>query len=90
MPTEPLTAARVDQLKRTPPPSGRIEIWDKKTPGLILRISASGVASWSLRYRPRNGGGYQRITLGSLSLADARDLAARLRVGVAAGADPQR
>jgi integrase len=93
MPTEALTAARVDHLKRTPPKRGRVEVWDAKTPGLILRISASGVATWSLRYRPREGGGYQRVTLGALpavGLADAREHANRLRVNVAAGGDPQR
>ena len=63
MPKETLTAARVEQLKRTPPKTGRVEIWDAKTPGLCLRISTNGSATWSLRYRPRNGGGKQRITL---------------------------
>jgi hypothetical protein len=93
MPKETLTAARVEQLKRTPPKTGRVEIWDAKTPGLCLRISTNGSATWSLRYRPRNGGGKQRITLGpadTLGLADARDRAARLRLEVANGGDPQR
>jgi len=93
MPTENLTAALVERLRRTPPRTGRTEIWDAKVPGLCLRVSASGAASWSLRYRPRNGNGYQRMTLGSLAqmgLADARDRAAKHRVGVADGADPQR
>jgi integrase len=93
MPTENLTAARVNRLKRTPPKAGRVEVWDAKTPGLCLRISATGAASWSFRYRPRNGGRYQRVTLGALSalgLADARERAARHRVGVTDGADPQR
>jgi hypothetical protein len=46
-----------------------------------------------LRYRPRSGAGYQRVTLGTLpavGLAEAREHANRLRVDVAAGADPQR
>jgi integrase len=93
MATESLTAAAVTRLHRNPPKAGRVEIWDAKTPGLCLRISASGAAAWSLRYRPRSGGGYQRITLGALpavGLADAREQANRLRVEVAAGADPQR
>ena len=93
MPKETLTAARVEQLKRTPPKTGRVEIWDAKTPGLCLRISANGSATWSLRYRPRNGGGKQRITLGpadTLGLADARDRVSRLRVDIADGGDPQR
>src|SRR5262249_11309015 len=93
MPTENLTAAAVDRLARTPPAHRRIEVWDARAPGLCLRISASGAASWSYRYRPRNGGGYQRVTLGplaALGVADARARAGRLRTGVADGADPQR
>jgi integrase len=93
MATETLTAALVDRLRRAPPEAGRVEIWDAKTRGLCLRISANGVGAWSLRYMPRNGGGYRRITLGPLSelgLADARERAARLRVEVADGADPQQ
>ena len=63
MPTEALTAALVDRLRRAPPRiPGRVEYWDSKTPGLCLRISATGVATWSLRYRPRQGSGYQRVT----------------------------
>jgi integrase len=92
MPAEALTAARVEQLKRTPPAVGRLEVWDSKVPGLCLRISATGAASWSLRYRPRGGGCYQRITLGSartLVLADARTRASRLKLEVADGGDPQ-
>jgi integrase len=93
MPTESLTAASVARLAKTPPAAGRVEIWDAKIPGLCLRVSAGGAASWSYRYRPRNGGGHQRITLGSLAalgLADARERAARHRVEVADGGDPQR
>jgi integrase len=92
MATEALTAVLVDRLRRAPPPAGRVEIWDAKTRGLCLRIGASGVGTWSLRYMPRDGGGYRRITLGPLSvlgLADARERVARLRVEVADGADPQ-
>ena len=93
MPTESLTTATVERLRRHPPRSGRIEVWDAKAAGLCLRISASGVASWSYRYRPRAGGTYQRVTLGStndLGLADARERAARYRASILDGADPQR
>jgi integrase len=93
MPTYALTAATVSRLQRTSvPKTGRLEVWDSKTPGLCLRIGANGAASWSYRYRPRNGGGYQRVTLGALpavGLADAREHASRLRVDVAGGGDPQ-
>jgi integrase len=94
VPTYPLTAALVDRLRRSPPRTpSRIEYWDAKTPGLCLRVSASGAATWSLRYRPHSGGSYQRASLGALpavGLADARAYANRLRVEVAGGADPQR
>jgi integrase len=91
MPARALTSAFVQAL--SPPPSGITEYWDTKVAGLCLRVFSTGRASWSFRYRPRNGGARQRITLGSLadlSLAAARDRAARLRIEVADGADPQR
>jgi integrase len=59
---------------------------------LCLRIGANG-ASWSFRYRPRNGGGFQRHTIGpwpAVGLADARERANRLRVDISGGGDPQR
>src|SRR4029079_2036811 len=93
MPTENLIAASIERLQRNPPQSGRLEVWDAKTVGLCLRISATGVASWSYRYRPRAGSGYQRVTLGTvgdLGLADARERAARYRASILDGADPQR
>ncbi len=90
MPKVDLTVGYIRSLK--PPESGRIEIWDKRTPGLCLRITAAGHASWSLRYRPRNGGGYGRLTLGSLedpTLSGARERAARHR-GIIDDANPQK
>jgi integrase len=86
-----LTAAYLKALK--PPETGRLEIWDAKTEGLCLRVSSTGAASWSFRYRPRNGSGFERITLGSLKalgLADARERAARHRVTVLDGGNPQK
>ena len=86
-----LTAAFLKSIR--PPPTGRLEIWDGKTEGLCLRLSSTGVATWSFRYRPRNGSGYERITLGplkALSLADARERAARHRVSVLDGGNPQQ
>ena len=53
----------------------------------------NGAASWSFRYRPREGGKRnERVTFGSvnvLSLADARDRAARIRAEVVDGGNPQ-
>ena len=76
----------------TPPRVGRAEYWDERTPGLCLRVSCKGSASWSFRYRPRDGAGFQRITLGTLdtlTLAEARERAARHRAEVVDGGDPQ-
>ena len=92
MPSLLLTNAFVTSTTTSPPTSGRTEYWDTKSAGLCLRVSSTGAASWSFRYRPRDGAGYQRITLGPLSdlkLADARERADRLRVEVTDGADPQ-
>jgi integrase len=62
-------------------------------PGLCLRITATGAATWSFRYRPREGGKKnERVTFGSaevLSLSDARDRAARVRAEVVDGGNPQ-
>jgi integrase len=91
MPTSNLTAALVERLVRAPP-GVRVEHWDAKTPGLCLRISAGGHASWSFRYRPHDGG-YQRHTLGAwpaVGLADARERVSQLRVEIFRGGDPQR
>lgn len=91
MPVLHLTAQYVKGI--APPQSGRIEYWDTQTPGLCLRMTANGRASWSFRYRPREGGKRnERVTFGSLdtlSLADARDRAARVRAEVVDGGNPQ-
>jgi integrase len=91
MPVLNLTAQFVKGLK--PPAAGRVEYWDTGLPGLCLRLTAGGAASWSFRYRPRETGKqYERITFGSatsLSLADARDRAARVRAEVVDGGNPQ-
>src|SRR4051794_15693196 len=91
MPSVLLTSAFTKALPS--PSAGIAEYWDTKVSGLCLRVFSTGRASWSFRYRPRDGGPRQRITLGSLSdisLAEARDRAARLRIDVADGQDPQR
>src|SRR3954471_5731140 len=54
---------------------------------------ATGRGSWSFRYRPREGGKKnERITFGTtdeLTLAEARDRAARVRAEVVDGGNPQ-
>jgi hypothetical protein len=38
-----------------PPPHGRIEVRDTKAPGLVARITPSGVVSWAARGRRPDG-----------------------------------
>jgi integrase len=91
MPVVNLTAAYIKAIK--PPASGRTEYWDAQTTGLCLRVTPTGAATWSFRYRPREGGkANERVTFGSaaqLTLADARDRAAKVRGDVVDGGNPQ-
>jgi len=69
-----------------------VEFRDDETPGLRLRVFAkSGKATWSFRYRPRAGGGYKRVTVGSYPgtlLSEARKKATKLKSSVIDGDDP--
>ncbi|MBI5070382.1 MAG: integrase arm-type DNA-binding domain-containing protein [Deltaproteobacteria bacterium] len=87
MSSERLTAIAVEKLP--PPQSGRTEVHDREVPGLVLRISASGVKSWSLTYRFK--GALRRLTLGQypgVSLKLARDRAREARAVIQRGEDP--
>lgn len=91
MPVLNLTAQFIKGLR--PPEAGVVEFWDAGMPGLCLRVFSSGRGSWSFRYRPREGGKKnERVTFGpleALSLADARDRAAKVRADVVDGGNPQ-
>ncbi|MDP6610487.1 MAG: Arm DNA-binding domain-containing protein, partial [Vicinamibacterales bacterium] len=86
MPSENLTARLVEGLK---PGSSRLEYFDRRVPGLALRVSTVGGKSWVLLYRHHRR--QRRWTIGrypTLSLADARE---RAREGLRAaerGHDP--
>lgn len=74
------------------PNQGRREIVDQKCPGLVLRVSASGQLSWSVRYRPKGKGRVERLSIGrfpAVGLAKAREIARIKQVTVAAGGDPR-
>jgi integrase len=73
-----------------PPPHGRIEVRDAKAPGLVARITPSGLVSWAARGR-RQDGREAGVTLGTwpeVTLQEARRRALGARVAVAGGADP--
>jgi integrase len=73
-----------------PPAGGRLEVWDGRVRGLVLRITPSGVISWSVR-STTSAGKKTRPTLGTwpaLGVADARKRALKLLADIADGADP--
>jgi integrase len=73
-----------------PPTAHRIEVRDIKSPGLVARITPTGVISWAARGR-RPDGREARITIGTwpqVSLSEARKRAQGARAAVADGADP--
>lgn len=56
------------------PTTGRIDVYDAKTPGLSLRISASGHRTFNVHARPR-GGRVERVKIGTypaMSVEQAR------------------
>jgi len=87
MPTVTLTDRFVTTL---PPPARRVEYHDGGCRGLVLRVTPSGVKTWTLRYRTE-AGSTQRLTLGiypDLGLKGARREADIHRGTVADGDDP--
>jgi len=67
-------------------PAGPCEIWDAKFKGLVLRVRASGTATWVFQY-----GRSKKVTLGradAIPPAAARTLAQGIVGEIAAGQDP--
>ncbi len=87
-----LTAERVANAQ--PPVKGERVITDAATPGLVLRIRASGAKSYAFVYRARGAGRagtVRRVTIGDaarMTLKQARREAARLRDDVVDRIDP--
>ena len=76
--------------KRAGDSKSRIELSDKRTPGLRLRITPAGAKSWVLGMRDEMGLA-RRFKLGShplMGVSDARKAAGEMRVAVSKGADP--
>lgn len=85
MPSITLTARNVAAWK----PSDRRDLCDALVPGLSLRVSSTGVKTWSVLYRFK--GRNRRLTLGrypEVSLATAREKARQARAEAALGDDP--
>jgi hypothetical protein len=69
----------------------RLEWWDAKVLGLVVRVTPAGVASFAVRYR--FNGEPRRLTLGRvgpLALVDARRNALKILTKVSDGRTPQR
>ncbi|HEY6335066.1 MAG TPA: Arm DNA-binding domain-containing protein, partial [Alphaproteobacteria bacterium] len=72
-----------------PPATGRLQITDTEAPGLMFRLTGKGIASWSIRYRPK-GAMRRRATYGtypSIKLADARQRAKDIDAAAGKGID---
>lgn len=72
------------------PEAGRVEVRDMACPGLVLRITPTGAASWSARGVLPDGR-HGRVPLGTypeVGLAEARKRALAAKAAVQGGADP--
>lgn len=85
-----LTDSAIAKAIRETPAKGRRDLSDAALPGLRLRLTAAGAASWVLACRDP-GGRMRRFPLGlwpDMGLSAAREAARVLRVEVRRGADP--
>jgi integrase len=87
MPTVTFVARGIAGLEA--PETGRVEYFDKSTPGFGLRVTSSGHRSWICLYRYK--GEKRRYTIGTypqLGLGDAREEAKEVLRRAAKGEDP--
>jgi integrase len=73
------------------PERGRLELSDSRCSGLEIRVTATGIKSWSFRFRDPRTARITRATIGpypEITLADARERAGEMRRMVAAGVNP--
>jgi integrase len=88
MPARKLTARFVDTLRTE---KAREDYRDSSVRGLQLRVTKSGVKTWTLRYRRISDGRLRRVTLGAypaVTLESARIQAGEARIAAMRGADP--
>ena len=93
VPTIRLTARALDTLPL--PSRGRVEYFDESLPGFAVRIFPSGRRVLTLLYRMKGGRTKkkERVDIGTyppLSLAQARDLAKKLKAEIQLGKDPRK
>ncbi len=74
-----------------PPDTGVLDVWDESLTGFGVRIAASGLKIFFLRYRAKGARKRRRLKLGtfpSVSLRQARELARKKLSEAALGGDP--
>jgi integrase len=84
---EKITARRIEALQ--PPAEGRIEVRDIVATGLTFRVTSGGLRTWTMYIKVK--GRDRRFPIGdypAVSLAEARERAAKLRAEVREGRDP--
>lgn len=89
MPTVTLTEKAV---RRNPPKSGRLELFDTVLPGFGIRISATGHRSYFIMTRVAGVGRQVRVKIGtptSHKLSEARDAARAIIENAGRGVDPE-
>ncbi|MFC3725462.1 tyrosine-type recombinase/integrase [Neoaquamicrobium sediminum] len=87
MPRKNLTARFVETVKA----ETRTDYWDDVVRGLVLRVSPSGVKSWTVVYTRESDGSKRRVTLGkfpAVQLEKARAKALATVTAVIDGKDP--
>ncbi len=87
MPVVTITSRFLETLK--PPTEGRIQYFDEKLTGLVLRVTSNGAASWSAIYHVASQ--KRRFTIGpypAVGLAEARKRAQETLAAAARGEDP--
>ena len=90
MPMKRLTARSVETVRAT---DKRLELRDELVRGLELRVTMSGIKSWSLLYTDKRTGKKRRFGLGTypaVSLEEARTRAKEEAAVVARGGDPAK
>ncbi|MBD0272577.1 MAG: DUF4102 domain-containing protein, partial [Acetobacteraceae bacterium] len=76
--------------RELPEPGRRKEVWDTRVVGLVLRLTPTGIITWSVRARTRDGK-RTRPTIGAwphVGIAEARKRAQAQLSAIQNGADP--
>lgn len=87
MPRKNLTARFVESVQV----ETRTDFWDDGVRGLVLRVSPTGVKSWTVVYTRESDGSKQRVTLGkfpAIDLEKARGKALKVLGAIVDGKDP--